>query len=391
LTTNIDIDDRLVNGQLGTVKHIKVLNRRCEKVYVLFDDAKAGNKRKNADDFARRYGYVLIEKTEGKFGISTNKREIVTVTWTQFPLILAYACTVHKVQGLTLQKIVVSFQLHKQHHFHPGQMYVALSRVTSLDGLYLIGNFSASAIRSSEKAEKEYQRFRSRENLLEPLLSCIPTEENLVLTMLNIRSLRPKSASIRHHKELNDSDVLFFTETQISHDANIEEVEYNLRPFKMVFNNDADKFKSLAIGHRDYVTLIDQHVSGFSMVELRKTEFSDKIFKILLLYRSRQETLGSFFDKLTRILVEEPNTNIITGDFNIDLLKESVESEALSDQQHLFQFSQLVVDFPTHVDGGLLDHIYVRTSLYDQYSFTCFKYCTNLSDHDVLKVEVVKE
>ena len=30
LTTNIDISDRLVNGQLGTVKHIKVSNERCE-------------------------------------------------------------------------------------------------------------------------------------------------------------------------------------------------------------------------------------------------------------------------------------------------------------------------------------------------------------------------
>eukprot|EP00111_Clytia_hemisphaerica_P011124 TCONS_00032559-protein len=41
LTTNLDINDRLVNGQLGTVKHIEVLNGKCEKIYVLFDDVKA--------------------------------------------------------------------------------------------------------------------------------------------------------------------------------------------------------------------------------------------------------------------------------------------------------------------------------------------------------------
>ncbi|XP_066911415.1 uncharacterized protein [Clytia hemisphaerica] len=321
LTTNVDINDRLVNGQLGTVKHIKVLNGRCEKIYVLFDDVKAGNEKRKNDDFARRNGYVPIERTEAKFGFSKRK-EMVTVVWTQFPLILAYACTVHKVQGLTLQKIVVSFQLHRQNQFKPGQMYVALSRVTSLDGLFLIGNYSSTAIISSKPAEEEYQRLRCKENVLEPLVSFYPSDENLVLTLLNIRSLRRKSASIRHFKELSDSDVLFFTETQISHDSSVEEIEYNIRPFKMLFNNVEDKFKSLAVGYRESVTILeDQHVPGFSLVTLKKSVYSTKKYKILLLYRSHQETLGLFFNQLSMILNEEPNIDIIMGDFNIDLLK----------------------------------------------------------------------
>ena len=50
---------------------------------------------------------------------------------------LAWACTVHKAQGLSLEKAVICFDLLKQRSFNNGQMYVALSRVTSLDGLYL--------------------------------------------------------------------------------------------------------------------------------------------------------------------------------------------------------------------------------------------------------------
>ena len=194
---------------------MEVSNERCEKIYVLFDDTRAGNKRKREDHFARRYGYVPIERNEGKFGISINKRkkEVVTAKFTQFPLVLAYACTVHKVQGLTLEKIVMSFELDRQQHFNPGQMYVALSRVTSLDGLFLTGSYSASAIKSSKSADKEYERLRLEENLLQPLVSYTPSDKNLVFTMLNIRSLRPKSASIRNHKNLSDSDVLLFTET----------------------------------------------------------------------------------------------------------------------------------------------------------------------------------
>ena len=375
-----------MNGQLGTVKHIKVSNGRCEKIYVLFDDANAGCERKKGDDFARRSGFVPIERTEAKFGISDRKRkEIVTVVWTQFPLVLAYACTVHKVQGLTLSKIVVSFQLHKQNSFHPGQIYVALSRVTSLDGLYLIGNYSSAAIKSSKLADEEYERLRCKENILEPLYSLSPSEENLVLTFLNIRSLRGKSASLKHYREVYDSDVVFFAETQIHCDSSIEEVEYNMKPFTMIFNNDTDKFKSLAIGYKESVTILEhEHVSGFSHVKLKKNAYSERTFNILLLYRSHQETLTSFFSSLHTVLSELPDIDIIFGDFNIDLLKESEEKQNLL---YCLQDFNPLVDFPTHVDGGAIDHIFVNNTLNDAL-VDGLKFCTCLSDHDVLKIEI---
>ena len=42
----------------------------------------------------------------------------------QFPITLAWACTLHKVQGLTLNEVAVNFELRKQKSFNPGQIYV---------------------------------------------------------------------------------------------------------------------------------------------------------------------------------------------------------------------------------------------------------------------------
>ena len=77
---------------------------------------------------------------------------------------LAWGCTLHKVQRLTLEEAVISFDLVKQKNFSYGQMYVALSRVTSLNGLYLIGEFNLSYIRADPSAIFEYHRMRNEKN-----------------------------------------------------------------------------------------------------------------------------------------------------------------------------------------------------------------------------------
>ena len=102
-----------MNVQSGTVKHI-VLNSQ------------------NTDDFTRQRLWVSIEKTTVDIRIKSIKDLSPVIKRTQFPLMLVQACTVYKVQGLRLSEIVVNFQLLKQRNFNYGQIYVALSRVTSL-------------------------------------------------------------------------------------------------------------------------------------------------------------------------------------------------------------------------------------------------------------------
>ena len=88
----------------------------------------------------RQNSWVAIEKCE--IGIPIKKGlASPNIKRIQFPLTLAWASTVHKVQGLSLDQGVADFHLRKQILFCAGQIYTALSRVKTYDNLSCTGGF----------------------------------------------------------------------------------------------------------------------------------------------------------------------------------------------------------------------------------------------------------
>jgi ATP-dependent DNA helicase PIF1 len=79
-----------------------------------------------------------------------------TVRMNQVPMKLAYALTIHKAQGIQVDEGALAID--EENCFVPGQAYVALSRLTSIDGMYL-SRFEPSAIRASPAAIAFYEKY----------------------------------------------------------------------------------------------------------------------------------------------------------------------------------------------------------------------------------------
>ncbi len=105
-------------------------------------------------DFIKEY--PLIKFTNGETRIIQEylwKSEIIKgIGIKQIPLIYAWAITIHKSQGLTLETAMIDIG---KNIFECGQTYVALSRLVSLDGLYLIA-FEPAKIKLFKKVIEFY-------------------------------------------------------------------------------------------------------------------------------------------------------------------------------------------------------------------------------------------
>ena len=153
LTSNLDIDDKLVNGLVGTVKQIRCKNNEVSVVYVTFNDKNAGREAMQSDVTARQHNCVPIKKHQALFGLRKNKQQ-PSVKRIQFPLTLSWACTVNKVPGLSLAEGVVSFDLERQNSFNQGQIYVALSRISGMNKMYLIGSYNKATLKVNDQQKK---------------------------------------------------------------------------------------------------------------------------------------------------------------------------------------------------------------------------------------------
>jgi uncharacterized protein YpbB len=151
IKNDLSFEKNYFNGKMGVIKSLS-----DEEIMVHFPEEK-----KTIE--VERYEWQNI-----RYYVDENTKEIkeeVLGTFSHYPIKLAWAITVHKSQGLTFDKAALDVS----QVFLPGQAYVALSRLRSLNGLVLLSPLQMNGI-SSDQDVMEYAKNKATETLLENTL-----------------------------------------------------------------------------------------------------------------------------------------------------------------------------------------------------------------------------
>jgi type II secretory pathway predicted ATPase ExeA/DNA-binding NarL/FixJ family response regulator len=177
---NDSSDGAYFNGKLA-----KVVRLESDKIAVIMAGEKTEYVLKKEKWENRKY---VLDET------SKELEEDIVGSFTQYPVKLAWAITVHKSQGLTFDKAIIDVG----QAFAAGQVYVALSRLRSLDGLILGTKISPSVISSDSNVTSFSQR-KDEQPPLSELLDKAQQEyiERLLAQTFDFRDIIDQLLSIK--------------------------------------------------------------------------------------------------------------------------------------------------------------------------------------------------
>ena len=218
VSTNIDIEDGLVNGSSGVLRLIDTYpvgeEFIVQRVWIEFDYSSIGARARSRLGCRSLDGKALtpITRVERELPTKTGNT-LVRVSRRQFPLVICEAITIHKSQGQSYDQVVVDVTAKLCLQL----LYTALSRARSAAGLFLVGDeIKWPQPRSDQdKVSVEMKRLEEEAKWTIPLPRVAEDKDDnaLVVGYQNLPHIYKHVASIEADHNLSRCDILCFVET----------------------------------------------------------------------------------------------------------------------------------------------------------------------------------
>ncbi|XP_070548510.1 uncharacterized protein [Ptychodera flava] len=341
ITANIDVEDGMTNGAGCIVQQIdfrmtNTSSNRPSIIWVKFDDENIGHFRRHK--YRHLYHTTINKQWTPIFDIKrqfpqSRYNKHVSVMRIQFPLTPSAAKTIHKSQGSTMDEVVINMAGNKTDHIH----YVAISRVTTLNGLHIV-DLNKSKISISEAVRNEMFRLRQHIKLhlcFTPLYE-LPND-HCKIVFLNARSLHKHFADLQSEQNLLAADIIGIAESRLTTCDTNETYSlpnYNIYRNDQITDQNATHvirpYHGLVLYLRQTYELLNIKYHTTTAVEFIYADLLTSLrqqIQLVILYKSPRCSLQTFQEQLTQYLL--PNLNlsmplIIMGDFNLDILSGNI-------------------------------------------------------------------
>ena len=231
ISTNESQDDGLVNGATGILRKIEYDHKkRPGLLWVEFYDKEVGQIKRSK--YKRQNNLINNSWTPINPLSRTFKCHTAYISRIQFPLCLAAARTIDKTQGKTLKELVVKMGDRVKAHSH----YTALSRVTSLQNLYII-DFKKDKMKLDQKVVAEMARLRTQAQVnlcYTPVAQMSSIKTRIIFQ--NIQSLHYHFPDIKCDQNFKPANIICLAETKLT--SNDASSDYAIPGFQEILRND---------------------------------------------------------------------------------------------------------------------------------------------------------
>ena len=230
---------------------------------------------------------------------------------------------------------------------------------------------------ASLAAQNEIERLTQVSINKNPSVWEINDDTRIRLSFLNCRSMKNKFEHIATDESIIKSDVIMLSETWLEPEQ--EEKDYQLENFSVNLISEG-RGRGLA----SYFNKKFQHVKSVKNDGYSLSKVSSEKLDVFGIYRSKDGDARKMIGHLEEMIIEN-RTTIIGGDLNVCALKH--QKNFIIEKLKELDFQQIVKQ-ATHIEGGLIDHLYIKQGYDTDVTWELEVVPKYFTDHDCIRVTV---